>query len=211
MQVEREVVRFLSAYQTIWHVHFPLLFRRAQWHIVTHLCTIGRDGAAVGELYGLVKQVFLLDDSTVKERILEIGSWTCARSIRRPERSPREPSSSPPRRCPTSHAASPPACRMAWRHHPVIVQPQSAARRIALTGSLTIGRAPPNGLLPEGSEVSRAHCRIDVAGDEVSVTNLNSTILSGIGGPSFLLRNLLPRIRCRARHRPRRWNCTRLP
>ena len=72
MQAEREVVRFLSAYQTIWHAHFPSLFRRAQWHIVTHLCTSGREGAAVGELYGLVKQVFLLDNSTVKERILEI-------------------------------------------------------------------------------------------------------------------------------------------
>lgn len=72
MQAEREVVRFLSAYQTIWHAHFPGLFRRAQWHIVTHLCTEGREGAAVGELYGLVKQIFLLDDSTVKERILEI-------------------------------------------------------------------------------------------------------------------------------------------
>ena len=72
MQAEREVVRFLSAYQTIWHAHFPSLFRRAQWHIVTHLCTTGREGAAVGELYGLVKQVFLLDNSTVKERILEI-------------------------------------------------------------------------------------------------------------------------------------------
>ena len=72
MQAEREVVRFLSVYQTIWHAHFPRLFRRAQWHIVTHLCTSGREGAAVGELYGLVKQVFLLDDSTVKERILEI-------------------------------------------------------------------------------------------------------------------------------------------
>src|ERR1700741_5078944 len=72
MQAEREVVRFLSAYQTIWHAHSPSLFKRAQWHIVTHLCTNGREGAAVGELYGLVKQVFLLDDSTVKERILEI-------------------------------------------------------------------------------------------------------------------------------------------
>jgi hypothetical protein len=73
MQAEREVVRFLSAYQTIWHAHFPNLFKRAQWHIVTHVCTTGREGAAVGELYGLVKQVFLLDDSTVKERILEIA------------------------------------------------------------------------------------------------------------------------------------------
>ncbi len=72
MKAEREVVRYLSAYQAIWHAHFPSLFRRAQWHIVTHLCMQGREGAAVGEIYGLVKQVFLLDDSTVKERILEI-------------------------------------------------------------------------------------------------------------------------------------------
>src|ERR1700759_705261 len=72
MQGEREVVRFLSAYQAIWHAHFPTLFRRAHWHIVTHLCTNRRSGAAAGELSGLVKQVSLLDDSTVKERILEI-------------------------------------------------------------------------------------------------------------------------------------------
>src|SRR3984885_11065028 len=72
MLAEREVVRFLSAYQTIWHAHFPSLFRRAQWHIVTHLCTKGREGAAVGELYGLVTQVLPPDDYTVKERILEI-------------------------------------------------------------------------------------------------------------------------------------------
>ena len=53
MQAECEVVRFLSAYQAVWHAHFPSLFRRAQWHIVTHLCTTGREGAAVGELYAI--------------------------------------------------------------------------------------------------------------------------------------------------------------
>ena len=62
------------------------------------------------------------------------------------------------------------------QHHLVILQPESAVRRVALPpGSLTIGRAPPCALLLEGPEVSRAHCRIDVAGDEVSVTDLNST------------------------------------
>jgi pSer/pThr/pTyr-binding forkhead associated (FHA) protein len=40
---------------------------------------------------------------------------------------------------------------------------------------LTIGRAAPCALLLEGPEISRAHCRIDVAGNEVSVTDLNST------------------------------------
>ncbi len=75
---------------------------------------------------------------------------------------------------PDPHGMAPSAGAPA-RHHLVIVQPQSAVRRIALTGSLSIGRAPPCGLLLEGSEVSRAHCRIDVADEEVSVTDLNST------------------------------------
>jgi hypothetical protein len=62
------------------------------------------------------------------------------------------------------------------RHHLAILQPESAVRRVALPpGSLTIGRASPSALLLEGAEVSRTHCRIDVDGDEVSVTDLNST------------------------------------
>ena len=69
----RAVVRFLSAAQRAWHAAYPGLHRRAQPQIITHLATRGRGGAAVGELYGLVKQLFLLDDATVKERILEIG------------------------------------------------------------------------------------------------------------------------------------------
>ena len=73
------------------------------------------------------------------------------------------------RRCSLLAAAEP-------QHHLVILQPESAVRRVALPpGSLTIGRAPPSALLLEGAEVSRAHCRIDVAGDEVTVTDLNST------------------------------------
>jgi hypothetical protein len=372
MQAEREVVRFLSTYQTIWHAHFPSLFRRAQWHIVTHLCTAGREGAAVGELYGLVKQVFLLDDSTVKERILEIkelqlcvvdpaNAPLSARSVIVPTPTlldlfdrhllalakelcataaalDPETRTTPPRKLDAEQRniilQSLTRCRETWRqaldhifdsinlsrarrveairhlnsmshwtllhmavelrygvsafagseqgiladqmaanllnltgqnfqttrdhiaylialgllerqpgkslrvalseqaaaefhqalgaagaalpevarhlaavspepaedpavdatlnlrsarakqlldtsepqHHLVILQPESAVRRVALPpGSLTIGRAPPSTLLLEGAEVSRAHCRIDVAGDEVSVTDLNST------------------------------------
>jgi hypothetical protein len=372
MQAEREVVRFLSAYQSIWHAHFPSLFRRAQWHIVTHLCTSGREGAAVGELYGLVKQVFLLDDSTVKERILEIkeqqlcvvdpaNAALSARSVIVPTpalldlfdrhllalakelcatAATLDPATrvTPPRRIDPEQRniilQSLTRCRETWRHaldrifdsinlsrarrveairhlsslshwtllhmavelhygvsafataepgiladqmaasllnltgqnfqttrdhiaylialgllerqhgkslrvalseqavaefhqalgeaatalpevarhlaaaspepaedpapeatlnirsaqarellsaaepqhHLVILQPESAVRRVALPpGSLTIGRAPPSTLLLEAAEVSRAHCRIDVAGDEVSVTDLNST------------------------------------
>jgi hypothetical protein len=369
MQAEREVVRFLSAYQAIWHAHFPQLFRRAQWHIVTHLSTQGREGAAVGELYGLVKQVFLLDDSTVKERILEIreqdlcsvdppNAALSARSVIVPtptllelfdrhlialakELYPTAAALDPavrgtsPRKLDAEQRAiilqSLSRCREAWRqaldrifdsinlsrarrveairhlnsvshwmllhmavelrygvsrfagsepgiladqmaatllnltsqnfqttrdhigylislgllerqpgkslrvalpekaalefhqalsaaaaslpevarslaaaspeepaadatlnlspgqakqliagteaqHHLVIVQPESAVRRVALApGSLTIGRAAPSGLLLEGADVSRTHCRIDVAADEVTVTDLHST------------------------------------
>jgi hypothetical protein len=376
MQAEREVVRFLSSYQTIWHAHFPKLFRRAQWHIVTHLCTNGRDGAAVGELYGLVKQVFLLDDSTVKERILEIRDLQfcvvdlptgglAARSVIVPTAAlldlfDRHLLALANELCATSAALDPATrvavprsldaqqraiilqslgrCREPWRnaldrifdamnlsrarrveairhlnsmshwsllhmtvelrygvfafadteegiladqmaasllnltgqnfqttrdhiaylitlgllerqrgkslrvalseaaaeqfhealgiaaaalpevarslaatlpvgapdmadnasvdatvslhpahgmmrqaaaepqHHLVILQPESAVRRVALPpGSLTIGRASPCALLLEAADVSRAHCRIDVTGDEVSVTDLNST------------------------------------
>jgi hypothetical protein len=73
IEAEREAVRFLSACRRNWHAHFAALQRRAQAEIVTYLCTRGRGGAAVGELHGVVKQLFLLDDSTVKERIQEIG------------------------------------------------------------------------------------------------------------------------------------------
>jgi hypothetical protein len=71
-QAQREIVGFLSAYQEIWHRFFPDLHRRGQWHLVSHLCVRARAGAAVGELSGMVKQVFLLDDATVRERLGEL-------------------------------------------------------------------------------------------------------------------------------------------
>jgi len=73
VQRQRTIVRFLWSCEELWHRRFPALHRRAQWHIVGHLCTAGRSGAAVGELSGLVKQVFLLDDATVRERIGEMA------------------------------------------------------------------------------------------------------------------------------------------
>ncbi len=79
MLTERETVRFLTASQEIWLRHFPALHRRAQWHLTSHLAVRARTGAALGELYGLVKQVFLLDDATVRERIAELrGLGLCA-------------------------------------------------------------------------------------------------------------------------------------
>ena len=72
MQAQRDIVGFLSAYQEIWHRFFPDLHRRGQWHLVSHLCVRARAGAPVGELSGMVKQVFLLDDATVRERLGEL-------------------------------------------------------------------------------------------------------------------------------------------
>jgi len=72
VQGQREIIRFLAQCEAVWHRRFPALHRRAQWHIASYLCTRGRTGAAVGELSGMVKQVFLLDDATVRERVSEM-------------------------------------------------------------------------------------------------------------------------------------------
>jgi hypothetical protein len=73
VQRQGAVVCFLWNSVGAWHRRFPELHRRAQWHIGVQLCTRGRDGAAIGELSGLVKQLFLLDDATVRERISEMA------------------------------------------------------------------------------------------------------------------------------------------
>ena len=72
MQAQRELLRFLSDYQEIWHAQFPELHRRGQWHIACHLSTRGSRGAAVAELSSIVKPLFLLDDATVRERIQDM-------------------------------------------------------------------------------------------------------------------------------------------
>jgi hypothetical protein len=72
VHAQSDVVRFMSAYRETWHRFFADLHRRGQWHLVSYLCSRGRDGASVTELSGLVKQVFLLDDATVRERLGEL-------------------------------------------------------------------------------------------------------------------------------------------
>jgi hypothetical protein len=67
------VVRLLADAERLWHAAFPGLHRRAQPQLVNHLAARGPRGSSVGELHGLVRQMFLLDDSTVKERIQEIA------------------------------------------------------------------------------------------------------------------------------------------
>jgi hypothetical protein len=72
MRREHEVIRFLLAQQEAWHGHFPGLTSRAQQLIVDYLCTKGRTGALVRQLYGVTKEMFLLDDATVRDRIAGI-------------------------------------------------------------------------------------------------------------------------------------------
>jgi hypothetical protein len=69
MRSSREIVRFLIAIQDLWFEHFPRLTKRGEAHIVTYLSVTRRDGCAVGELAGYVKQLFLLDEATIKERL----------------------------------------------------------------------------------------------------------------------------------------------
>jgi FHA domain len=69
MRSSCEIVRFLIAIQDLWFEHFPRLTKRGEAHIATYLSVTRRDGCAVGELAGYVKQLFLLDESTIKERL----------------------------------------------------------------------------------------------------------------------------------------------
>ncbi len=78
VQGQRTIVRFLWDCEELWHHRFPALRRRAQWYIVSRLCIADRSGAPVGELSGIVKQVFLLDDATIRDRINEmVGLGLC--------------------------------------------------------------------------------------------------------------------------------------
>ena len=49
------------------------------------------------------------------------------------------------------------------------------ARYVVHPAGLTIGRSAPADIIVGGSAVSRAHCRVDLAGDKLRVTDLNST------------------------------------
>jgi len=77
---ERAAVRLLAAYWSGWHDAFPAAHRRAQWHIIHHLCAgsphgtpqADAKGAAMAELLGLTRQALLLDDSTVRDRVQEL-------------------------------------------------------------------------------------------------------------------------------------------
>jgi hypothetical protein len=49
------------------------------------------------------------------------------------------------------------------------------SRFVVTPAGITIGRSPPAEIIVAGSAVSRAHCVIELAGDKLRVTDLNST------------------------------------
>jgi serine phosphatase RsbU (regulator of sigma subunit) len=72
----------------------------------------------------------------------------------------------------------------AWAHYLVVVEGEDQGRRIALGKQpLVIGRAAPADVVLADSRVSRAHCRVCLAADEVVVIDLessNGTFLDGV-------------------------------
>ncbi|MGE0416879.1 MAG: hypothetical protein AB7O80_08740, partial [Acetobacteraceae bacterium] len=72
MAQESAILDLLSAQQREWRAQFPALINRAQQAIVAYLCTRGRGGVPVRQIYGVTKELFLLDDATVRERVDEI-------------------------------------------------------------------------------------------------------------------------------------------
>jgi hypothetical protein len=60
-------------------------------------------------------------------------------------------------------------------HYLVVVSGDTPGRRIALQGSMVIGRAEPADVVLADARVSRSHCRIAVQGSHVAVTDLDST------------------------------------
>ncbi len=61
-------------------------------------------------------------------------------------------------------------------HTLLLLDDNGAPRRINLDSlPIVIGRAPPADLVLEGGSVSRRHCRFDLTGDKVTLTDMNST------------------------------------
>ena len=69
---ESAIVGLLSAQARAWRTRFPGLSNRAHKTIVGYLCTRGRAGVPVRQIYGATKELFLLDDATVRERVEDI-------------------------------------------------------------------------------------------------------------------------------------------
>jgi len=72
MLKESAVIDLLAGQQRAWRAGFPALSNRAHQTIVGYLCTRGRAGVPVRQIYGVTKELYLLDDATVRERVEDI-------------------------------------------------------------------------------------------------------------------------------------------
>ena len=72
MQKESAIIDLLSGQQRAWRARFPSLANRAHQTIIGYLCTRGRAGVPVRQIYGVTKELYLLDDATVRERVEDI-------------------------------------------------------------------------------------------------------------------------------------------
>jgi hypothetical protein len=72
MQKESAIIDLLSGQQRAWRARFPALANRAHQTIIGYLCTRGRAGVPVRQIYGVTKELYLLDDATVRERVEDV-------------------------------------------------------------------------------------------------------------------------------------------
>ena len=72
MQKESAIIDLLSGQQRAWRARFPALANRVHQTIIGYLCTRGRGGVPVRQIYGVTKELYLLDDATVRERVEDI-------------------------------------------------------------------------------------------------------------------------------------------
>lgn len=72
MQKESAIIDLLSGQQKAWRARFPALANRVHQTIIGYLCTRGRGGVPVRQIYGVTKELYLLDDATVRERVEDI-------------------------------------------------------------------------------------------------------------------------------------------
>ena len=86
MQTAERTLVLLASQEREWRARFPGLINRVHQTIVSYLCTRGRAGVPVRQLYGATKEQFLLDDATVRERVDEIIRQGLCESIDEAER-----------------------------------------------------------------------------------------------------------------------------
>lgn len=72
MLKESAVIDLLSGQQKAWRARFPSLANRAHQTIIGYLATRGRAGVPVRQIYGVTKELYLLDDATVRERVEDV-------------------------------------------------------------------------------------------------------------------------------------------